>query len=135
MTNRTYRYFTGQPLYPFGYGLSYTTFSIDHPVVKRDELKVRVSNTGRRDGTEVVQLYIRRVADVNGPLRSLRGYQRVSLKAGESKVVTFSLRDKSLLTTWDAGSNTMRYVPGKYELMVGTSSADADLRKVTYVGK
>lgn len=135
MTNRTYRYFTGQPLYPFGYGLSYTTFSIDNPVVKRDELKVRVSNTGRRDGTEVVQLYIRRVADVNGPLRSLRGYQRVSLKAGESKVVTFSLRDKSLLTTWDAGSNTMRYVPGKYELMVGTSSADADLRKVTYVGK
>jgi beta-glucosidase len=86
------------------------------------------------DGTEVVQLYIRNLADTEGPLKTLRGYQRVSLKAGESKTVEIDFpRDR--FEGWDVKTNTMRVVPGKYELMAGSSSADKDLKKVVVTVK
>ena len=129
MKGRTYRYFQGQPLFPFGFGLSYTTFSISKPVYKNDKLQVKVSNTGNRQGLENVQVYIRRVADTEGPLKSLRAYQQVQLAPGETKTISIALPRNSF-EGWDASTNTMCVVPGKYEVMVGHSSADSDLQKI-----
>jgi beta-glucosidase len=129
MKNRTYRYFRGEPLFPFGYGLSFTTFDIGAPSYNNNKVKLTVKNTGMVDGTEVVQVYIRNMADREGPLKTLRAYQRVALKAGETRTIAIDLpRDR--FEGWDVKTNTMRVVPGKYELMVGTSSADKDLKKV-----
>ena len=129
MKGRTYRYFQGQPLFPFGFGLSYTTFNVSKPVYKNDKLQVKVSNTGNRQGLETVQVYIRRVADTEGPLKSLRAYQQVQLAPGETKTVSIALPRNSF-EGWDASTNTMCVVPGKYEVMVGHSSADKDLQKI-----
>ena len=128
MKSRTYRYFQGQVLYPFGYGLSYTTFDISKPVYKNNKVRVTVKNTGIMDGTEVVQAYIRNMTDTEGPLKTLRAYQRVTLKAGESKTVDIDL-PRERFEGWDAKANAIRVVPGRYELMVGSSSADKDLKK------
>ena len=130
MTNRTYRYFKGEPLYPFGYGLSYTTFEIDNPEYIYNKVRVRVKNTGKKEGTEVVQVYMRNLADTEGPLKTLRAYERVNLKAGEDKVVEIDF-PRDHFEGWDAETNTMRVVPGKYELMIGSSSADKDLQRIT----
>ena len=131
MDGRTYRYFRGEPLYDFGYGLSYTTFDYGKPKFNQKQLSmtVNVKNTGRMDGTEVVQLYLKRVADAEGPIKSLRGYQRVALKQGESKDVTIRM-NRDDFETWDAQTNTMRVVPGKYQLMVGSSSRAQDLQTI-----
>ena len=129
MKNRTYRYYTGEPLFPFGYGLSYTTFKIDKPTYSNNQVRVRVTNTGRRPGTETVQVYLRRKADTDGPLKSLRAYQQVELNAGESRTLTIDL-PRRRFETWDTATNTMRVVPGVYELMVGSSSADRDLLRI-----
>ncbi len=129
MTNRTYRYFKGEPLYPFGYGLSYTTFEIGKPQYINNKVRVKVTNTGKMNGTEVIQVYIRNLADQDGPLKTLRAYQRVSLKAGENKTIDIDFpRDR--FEGWDVNTNTMRVVPGKYSLMVGSSSADKDLKAI-----
>ncbi|MCR5680004.1 MAG: glycoside hydrolase family 3 C-terminal domain-containing protein [Prevotella sp.] len=130
MTGRTYRYFRGEPLYPFGYGLSYTSFNIGKPRFKNGKVTVSVENTGQREGTEVVQVYVRRPADVDGPAKSLRGYARVDLKPGEHKTVTIDM-PRERFETWDAETNTMRVVPGKHELLVGTSSAECDLNTIS----
>ena len=128
MEGRTYRYFKGNALFPFGYGLSYTTFQIGKPTYNNGKVSVTVKNTGKRAGTEVVQVYVRNPKDVDGPAKTLRAYQRVQLKAGESKTVSISL-PRSSFELWDAKSNTMRVVPGTYEIMVGSSSRDKDLKK------
>ena len=130
MKGRTYRYYTGEPLFPFGYGLSYTTFQIGKPVYSNNMVRVNVKNTGTRDGIETVQVYIRNTADKEGPLKTLRAYQQVSLKAGESKTITIPLGRQSF-EGWDVKTNTMRVVPGKYELMVGNSSSDTALQRLT----
>ena len=129
MKGRTYRYFQGQPLFPFGFGLSYTTFSTSKPVYKNGKLQVKVSNTGSRHGLETIQVYIRRMADTEGPLKSLRAYRKVELAPGETKTIDIPLPRNSF-EGWDASNNTMRVVPGKYEVMVGHSSADKDLQKI-----
>ena len=129
MKNRTYRYFTGEALFPFGFGLSYTTFNIGKPIYKNGKLQVSVKNTGQKDGLETVQVYIRSLADKQGPLKTLRAYQQVELAAGQSKTISIALPRKSF-ELWDAKTNTMRVVPGKYEVMVGSSSADKDLKKI-----
>ena len=135
MKNRTYRYYTGEPLFPFGHGLSYTTFEMKDLKVREAkdgslEISVMVKNTGKADGTETVQVYFRRTADKEGPVKTLCGYQQVSLKAGESQVVTVAL-PRQRLETWDVQSNTMRFLPGQYLLMAGPSSADAMLLKTS----
>ena len=133
MKNRTYRYFTGEPLFPFGYGLSYTTFSFSKPSVKVNgdnvTLTLTMKNTGNVDGIETAQVYYRRTADKEGPQKTLCAYQQVSLKAGESRTVSISLPKKQL-ESWDAQSNTMRFQRGEYMFMVGPSSADSDVQKV-----
>lgn len=130
MANRTYRYFRGEPLYAFGYGESYTTFKLSKPKVKDGKLTVNVKNTGKVKGTEVVQLYVRKKGDVMGPLKSLRGFQRVTLLPGQKHTICFSI-DEQVLENWDPGTNTMRTTSGEYELFVGNSSRDTDLHRVS----
>jgi beta-glucosidase len=128
MKNRTYRYFQGEALFPFGYGLSYTSFDIGKPAYSNNKVRVSVKNTGSREGLETVQVYLRRIADTNGPLKSLKAYAQVSLDPGQTKTVTIDL-PRERFEGWDEKTNTMRVVPGKYEVMVGSSSADKDLKK------
>ncbi|MFH0759933.1 MAG: glycoside hydrolase family 3 C-terminal domain-containing protein [Bacteroidota bacterium] len=112
MVNRTYRYFTGTPRYPFGYGLSYTTFRYENPVINPDietgmdlTVKVKVTNSGRKDGDEVVQLYVTHPgAPGRVPLRSLQGFRRIHLKAGESREVEFTLSPKNLALVDEKGN-------------------------------
>lgn len=132
MANRTYRYFRGQPLFPFGYGLSYTTFAIGKAKVKNRQLLVPVKNTGERAGTEVVQLYVRSLDDPDGPIRSLKGFARITLQPGERQTVVLPLTDE-VFERFDAATNTMRSLPGRYQLFYGTSSADAALQTITYI--
>ena len=129
MKNRTYRYFTGKALYPFGYGLSYTTFYISKPKYEDGNLQVSVKNTGKVSGTETLQVYVRNTADKEGPLKTLRGYKQVTLTPGEQQMVSIDLPRESF-EGWDVQSNTMRVVPGKYEVMVGNSSSDDSLKKI-----
>lgn len=131
MTGRTYRYFTGEAAFPFGHGLSYTTFSFGTPKydAKKGTLSVAVTNSGKHDGEEVVQVYIRNTADTEGPLKTLRAYKRVALKAGESTTVAIDL-PRGSFEGWDVKTNTMRVVPGKYEVMVGNSSAAQNLKTI-----
>lgn len=131
MKGRTYRYMS-DALFPFGYGLSYTEFSFGE--ARADKVKrtliVPVSNTGKRAGTEVVQVYVRKVGDTDGPLKSLKAYQRVSLKPGESKDVVLQLSDEAF-EFFDHSTNTMRVTPGaRYEVFYGNSSKDEDLKMI-----
>jgi beta-glucosidase len=134
MKGRTYRYFN-DALFPFGYGLSYTSFTIDNGQLKLDNegkgtLTVDVTNTGTRDGDEIVQLYIRDLQDKEGPLKSLRGFQRVKIKAGQTEKVTIQLTRKSF-EFFDTETNTMRVKSGTYELLYGNSSADGSLKTLS----
>lgn len=131
MEGRTYRYFHGEPLFPFGHGLSYTTFSYGKPEydAKRGTLTLDIANTGGRDGEDVAQVYIRNIADTDGPIKTLRAYKRVALKAGESRKVSIEL-PRERFEGWDVKTNTMRVVPGKYEVMVGNSSDAAALKTI-----
>jgi beta-glucosidase len=132
MKGRTYRYFN-DALFPFGYGLSYTSFEIGEArsSVNGDAIAINftVENTGKCDGTEIVQVYIRNAADKEGPLKTLRGFKRVTLKAGEKTVETIRL-DRESFECWDSETNTMRVKPGKYEVLVGNSSLDKDLKRL-----
>ena len=134
MKGRTYRYFT-DALFPFGYGLSYTTFKLDNAKlnVQNDgtgSLTVDVTNTGSREGTEIVQLYVRDVTDTDGPVKSLRGFQRVNLKAGQTSAVSIPLTPKTF-ELWDSVTSTMRTKSGTYEVFCGTSSDDPDMKKLS----
>jgi beta-glucosidase len=133
MKGRTYRYFN-DALFPFGYGLSYTTFEMGEASSTVDGnsvvLTVPLKNTGKRDGTEIVQVYIRNTADKEGPLKTLRAFKRVDVKAGQKVTETIRLSRESF-EGWDSETNTMRFVPGTYEIFVGNSSADKDLQCLT----
>ena len=133
MKGRTYRYFN-DPLFAFGYGQSYTTFEIGEAKIDGKgtdyQVTIPVTNTGKCNGTEIVQLYIRDLSDKEGPLKSLRGFQRVYVKAGETATATISLNAKSF-EFWDAATNTMRTKSGQYEILYGTSSRDNDLKRMT----
>ena len=138
MTGRTYRYMQDVPLFPFGYGLSYTTFGYGKTVFDKNELTagqslkltVPVTNTGKRNGEEVVQVYLRKQGDAEGPIKTLRAFKRVSIPAGKTVNVEFDLKDKEL-EWWDDQSNTVRVCPGNYDIMVGGSSKEEDLQRTT----
>ncbi|WP_114778506.1 glycoside hydrolase family 3 C-terminal domain-containing protein [Botryobacter ruber] len=135
MDGRTYRYFEGQPLYAFGHGLSYTNFSYDQLQVPATskvnspvQVSVRVTNTGKMDGEEVVQLYISR--DIPGyrtPIRALKGFQRIPLRKGESKVMTFTLRPQDLTVIGEDGY--AHHLPGNVQVSVGGSQPNAATKK------
>jgi Beta-glucosidase-related glycosidases len=131
MRGRTYRYFAGEPLFPFGYGLSYTTFSYGEARVKRGVLEIPVTNTGTCDADEVVQLYVRRPADNEGPLKSLRGFRRVHIPAGATVKVSFPLTAETFLS-WSPEAGDMVPMKGEWQLLYGGSSADASLKQLNY---
>jgi beta-glucosidase len=125
MAKRTYRYFDGEPLYPFGFGLSYTTFAydkahVDRAIISGKEpvaISVEVKNTGTIASDEVVQLYLTHPGVAGAPLRALKGFQRVSIAAGKTKTVTFVLRERELSVVDEAGKH--RLIPGKVTAWIG----------------
>jgi beta-glucosidase len=136
MANRTYRYFSGKPLFAFGRGLSYTTFDYSDAklaasTVAPDQVAkvtLTIKNTGEQDGDEVTQIYFRHLdSAVPQPRQALCGFARVHLASGETKTVTLDVPAKQL-RYWD--STQKRYViePGTYELMIGSASDDIRVR-------
>jgi beta-glucosidase len=130
MKGRTYRYFEGKPLYPFGYGLSYATFSYSGLTLPKSAIKagdpvaagVTVTNTSKREGDEVAQLYLSFPKVAGAPLRALRGFNRVHLKAGESQTVQFELRDRDLSMVTEAGEPII--AEGNYSVSIGGGQPD-----------
>ena len=133
MKGRTYRYFDGQPLFPFGYGLSYTHFDYADLHLDRTALgagqsmriTLTVKNTGQRAGDEVVQLYLRALdAPHARAIKSLRGIRRISLQPGERRTVSFDITPQADLRYYDTARHAYAVDPGRYQVQVGASSAD-----------
>jgi len=131
MKGRTYRYFEGSPLFPFGHGLSYTTFEYGQARVRNAMLEIPVTNTGDRDADEVVQLYVRRPDDPKGPLKSLRSFQRVTIPAGKTVTVKLPLISETFLS-WSPEKGDMVPMKGEWVLLYGGSSADEALKQLNY---
>ena len=137
MKNRTYRYMKDEPLYPFGFGLSYTTFSFSGERLSASQIKlgdsvkasVTVRNTGKMDGDESVQVYVKRLNDPEAPVKALKGLKMVSLKAGETKNVEIELPASSF-EYFDMAADGLVEKAGEYEILIGSSSADKDLKAV-----
>jgi len=134
---RTYMYFKGEPLYPFGFGLSYTSFNYLNLETSTANLNkdgsitvtVDIENTGKRDGDEVVQLYVKHInSTVSRPIQELKGFQRINLKAGERKTVTIPLAAKRL-AYWDISKNDWQIERDSIEIRVGASSADIRMKQ------
>ena len=140
MKGRTYRFMTEKPLFPFGFGLSYTTFNVGEAKVFNDEinktesveLSIPVTNSGKMDGTEVIQVYVRKSGDTDGPLKTLKAFQRINVTAGKTSQVNVSLPWNSF-EFFDRESGKMAVIPGEYEVFYGTSSDDKDLKKAKIV--
>ena len=142
MKNRTYRYFTGVPQYAFGYGLSYTTFVVGQGKLSKKAMKkngqvtltVPVTNTGKREGTETIQVYVKALDDAGAPIKALKGFQKLSLKAGETKAATISL-DGEAFEYYDESIDELSTRAGRYQILYGTSSLDKDLQSIDFVVK
>ena len=123
MSKRTYRYFDGEPLYPFGYGLSFTTFEYANARVEKGgssnsvTLSVDVRNSGSSAGDEVVEVYLSRQGVSGAPLRALKGFKRIHLEAGQKQTVQFPLGDRELSTVDESGKRLI--VPGKVQVWIG----------------
>ncbi|MBR0049041.1 MAG: glycoside hydrolase family 3 C-terminal domain-containing protein [Prevotella sp.] len=140
MKNRTYRYFTGQPQYAFGYGLSYTTFSTGKAKISNSKSKVSspkvtitmpVTNTGKVSGTETVQVYVKSLDDPGAPIKGLKGFQKLTLNPGETKTATITL-DGEAFEYYDESIDELSVKPGRYQLLCGTSSLDKDLQTLPF---
>jgi len=137
MKGRTYRYMTADPLFPFGYGLSYTTFKtgdgqLNKNILKKNEavsIIIPVSNTGKRSGTETIQVYVKKLNDPNGPARTLKGFKRVNIEAGKSIITSIDL-PWTAFEFYDEASFDMAVTPGGYEIWYGNSSAEKDLKMI-----
>lgn len=137
MQGRTYRYMTQEPLYPFGYGLSYTTFDFRNAKLSQNKiakdqsvtLSLDIANTGQTDGDEVAQVYIKNPNDPKGPLKALKAFKRVNVKAGSTQQVSIELEPKAFQSFNDQ-TQTMEVRPGKYKVLYGSSSADKDLKSI-----
>jgi beta-glucosidase len=142
MENRTYRYFHGTPLYAFGQGLSYTTFSVGKGKLSKSAMKadgnvkltVPVTNTGKREGTETVQVYVKALDYPEAPIKSLKGFQKLSLQAGETGKAIITL-DGEAFEYYDPSIDELSTRPGRYQILYGTSSLDSDLQSLNFVVK
>jgi len=142
MKNRTYRYFTGTPQYAFGYGLSYTTFAVGKGKLSAKSMKkngkvtltVPVTNTGKREGTETVQVYVKALNDAGAPLKALKGFKKLTLKAGETKKADFTL-DGEAFEYYDPNIDELATKAGRYQILYGTSSRDQDLKALDFTVK
>jgi beta-glucosidase len=138
---RTYMYFKGKPLYPFGYGLSYTSFEYSNLKTSAEQVRAKaeidvsvdVHNSGTRAGDEVVQLYVKHMdSKVERPIEELKGFRRITLGPGETQTVHLTLR-ASALAYWDASKGSFEVEPDQVNLRVGSSSADIRLQKMISV--
>ena len=128
-----------EPLFAFGYGLSYTTFTYGKVQLSNSKIKigetfsltVPVTNTGKLAGEEVVQVYLKKSSDTNGPNKTLRAFKRVAITPGKTENVTFNFTNDQM-EWWDESTNTMRVHAGEYQLMVGKSSRAEDLTTVNF---
>ena len=135
MKGRTYRYMTEEPLYPFGFGLSYADFSYGKAKLSSKSIKAGESVTVSIDlknnsdvaSDEIVQVYVKRLDDQDAPIKALKGFQRVSMNAGETKTVSVELPASSF-EYYDSSADDLVVKPGKYQILYGSSSADADLK-------
>ena len=135
MKNRTYRYFKEEPLFPFGYGLSYTQFKYGEATLNTDSLthggkivlNIPITNIGKYNGEEVVQVYLRRKDDTDGPQKTLRQFKRIALTKGASGHATIELPYDSF-EWFDTQTNTMRTMKGEYVILYGSSSRDSKLQ-------
>jgi len=142
MKNRTYRYFTGEPQYAFGYGLSYTSFNIGKGKLSAKSMKkdgkvivsVPVTNTGKREGTETVQVYVKALDDAGAPIKALKGFQKLSLKAGETKTAAITL-DSEAFEYYDESIDELSTRAGRYQILYGNSSRDKDLQTLDFTVK
>ena len=135
MKGRTYRYMTEEPLYPFGFGLSYADFSYGKAKLSSKSIKAGESVTVSIDlkndsdvaSDEIVQVYVKRLDDQDAPIKALKGFQRVSMNAGEAKTVSVELPASSF-EYYDSSADDLVVKPGKYQILYGSSSADPDLK-------
>ena len=142
MKNRTYRYFEGQPQYAFGYGLSYTTFALGKGKLSKKSMKadgkvtlsVDVTNTGKCEGTETVQVYVKALDDPGAPIKALKGFQKLDLNAGETKTATITL-DGEAFEYYNEAIDELSVKPGRYQILYGTSSRDEDLQSLNFTVK
>lgn len=137
MAGRTYRYMQQQPLFAFGYGLSYSSFKYGTPQINKQQIKqheqvsitIPVTNLSKRDGDEIVQLYLRKANDATGPVKTLRAVKRVPIKAGKTEKVVFVLKDKDF-EWWNETTQRVETHAGTFDIMVGSSSQEKDLKRV-----
>ncbi|MDR1224590.1 MAG: glycoside hydrolase family 3 C-terminal domain-containing protein, partial [Tannerella sp.] len=137
MKGRTYRYLTEEPLYPFGYGLSYTTFAVEEASLSSSEigkdravtLTVPVKNTGNMDGDEIVQVYVKNPNDPEGPIKELKGFRRIAVKAGGTETVSITLEPKAFASFNDT-KQLLEVRPGKYSILYGDSSGENALKSI-----
>ena len=142
MENRTYRYFRGTPQYAFGYGLSYTTFEVGKGKVSKKSMKadgsvtvtVPVTNTGDREGTETIQVYVKALDYDEASIKDLKGFSKVSLKPGETKKVEIVLDGESF-QYYDPSIDELSTKTGRYQIFYGTSSREQDLKTIDFVVK
>ncbi len=142
MKNRTYRYFTGIPQYAFGYGLSYTTFSVGKGSLSAKSMKkdgqvtltVPVKNTGKREGCEILQVYVKALNDPGAPIKALKGFQKLTLKPGETGVAKIKL-DGEAFEYYDEMIDELATKAGHYQILYGTSSLDKDLQMIDFTVK
>ena len=127
MEGHTYRYFKGQPLFPFGHGLSYTTFAYGDAQLEGGVIRIPVTNTGSMDGDEVVQVYVKSVADVDGPAKSLRGFERVNIKAGETVMVELPFE----ADLFNPATGKIEQAQGEHIVYYGGTSDTAALKQIT----
>ena len=142
MENRTYRYFKGVPQYAFGYGLSYTTFEYGKGKLSKSSmtadgkvtLTVPVTNTGKREGAEIVQVYVKALDYPEAPIKSLKGFQKLFLNAGQTAQATITLDGESF-EYYDPSIDELSTRPGRYQILYGSSSLDKDLQSLDFVVK
>lgn len=138
MEGRTYRYFRGEPMYPFGFGLSYTSFEYGQAKLSSTSAKpgrkltltVPVKNSGAVDGEEVVQVYVRSLDRADAPLKSLKAFKKVRIAAGKTVKVKLVLDDEAFF--FYDGEDGLAHSPGRYEILYGPSSADKDLKPLSF---
>ncbi len=142
MENRTYRYFKGNALYPFGYGMSYTSFNYGKAKLSKTSMKkdgkititIPVTNTGKREGEEIVQVYIKALDYADAPIKSLKGFQKVKLAAGETGKAVITLDGESF-EYYDPSIDELSTRSGKYQILYGSSSLDKDLQSIDFTVK
>ncbi len=139
MDNRTYRYFTGEPMYAFGEGLSYTDFSVGKGKLSKKSMRsdgivtlsVPVTNCGDREGSETIQVYVKALDYPEAPIKSLKGFKKINLNPGEKGSVRIDL-DGEAFEYYDPSIDELSTRPGRYKILYGTSSRDKDLQSLDF---